>query len=480
LTTAVYIGPSLSIEDARRILPDALFRPPAAQGDLLTAIESYGATTLVLIDGTFRQSLSVWHSEICYALSRGIAVFGASSMGALRGAETAPLGAIGVGTVFEWYRDGLVTGDDEVALAHGEADQGFCKLSEPLVNIRATLRRAVADGAIRQIDADQVIHVMKARYFPDRTVHALLADLSAAGWQETAIQRMRGILRDRYIDIKRNDAIDCLQAVKRHLATPPAPTTPLKFARSYVFETLYNLDRRVLHDGQEVPLQHIAEHFTVHSPDAESAWDTALARGLLVFLANMLGVTPSAADIAEEAQRFVASRGLQTPEATDDWRRRNDLNPDEFDQLIRNSAVIRTLRRWLLANRGLDRGVRHILDELRLRGTYPEWANAAAQESAAWTAFADSDYAASLHDAEYLEADHLAATGRDVRCTPEWAFDAGFEDAEGVREALRRAAVFRDVRRRISAALARLPPDLAIGDAREPASRLAAGPNEPA
>ena len=479
MTTAVYIGPSVSIEDARRILPDALFRPPAAQGDLLTAVESYGATTLVLIDGTFRQSLSVWHSEICYALSRGITVFGASSMGALRGAETAPLGAIGIGTVFEWYRDGFVTGDDEVALAHGEADQSFCKLSEPLVNIRATFRQAVANGRIHQADADQIIRVMKARYFPDRSIPALAEDLAAAGWDPVNIEQARRILRDHYVDIKRDDAIACLEAVKRHLASPPTPAEPLKFTRSYVFETLYNLDRRVLHDGVEVPLQHIAEHFTVHCPEAEDAWDAALDRGLLVFLANMVGFVLSDADIVDEAQRFFDARGLHTPRAIEAWRRRNDLNADELDQLIRNSAAIRSLRRWLLANRGLDRGVKHVLDELRLCGTYPAWAGAAAQESAAWMAYADSDYPATLQDVAYLEADHLAATGREVRCSPEWAFDAGFEDPQGVREALRRAAVSRDVRRRITAALERLPPDLSTEDAQDLARQVTAGAKGP-
>ena len=106
--------------------------------------------------------------------------------------------------------------------------------------------------------------------------------------------------------------------------------------------------------------------------------------------------------------------------------------------------------------------MRHVLDELRLRETYTKWASAAAQETAVWTAYADVDYATALQDAGYLESEQLAATGRDVKCNAEWAFDAGFENAEGVREALLRAAVFRDVRRRIESALERLPSNLAV------------------
>jgi len=65
------------------------------------------------------------------------------------------------------------------------------------------------------------------------------------------------------------------------------------------------------------------------------------------------------------------------------------------------------------------------------------------------TAYGDADYSAALQDPVFLVADHVAATGCMVEAAPEWAFDAGFEDAEGVVEALRRAAISRDVRGRI-------------------------------
>src|SRR5688572_32760283 len=51
----------------------------------------------------------------------GVRVFGAASMGALRAAELQPFGMIGVGQVFQAYRRGHLTDDDEVAVAHGPA-----------------------------------------------------------------------------------------------------------------------------------------------------------------------------------------------------------------------------------------------------------------------------------------------------------------------------------------------------------------------
>ena len=51
-------------------------------------------------------------------MSQGIHVFGSASMGALR-AELCPFGMVGVGRIFEAYRDGELEDDDEVAVIHG-------------------------------------------------------------------------------------------------------------------------------------------------------------------------------------------------------------------------------------------------------------------------------------------------------------------------------------------------------------------------
>jgi hypothetical protein len=128
------LGPSLPIHEAEEIL-SAVYLPPARQTDLLTAAINLRPDVIGLIDGVFLHSLSVWHKEILYALNHGILVYGASSMGALRAAETAEFGMIGVGEIYRQYASGELQDDDEVALAHASADQGHRKVSEPMVNI---------------------------------------------------------------------------------------------------------------------------------------------------------------------------------------------------------------------------------------------------------------------------------------------------------------------------------------------------------
>src|SRR4029077_20391863 len=103
----VYLGPSLSIAKDRDILPQAIFRPPARQGDIVTDVVNLSPNRIILIDGVFRENLSPWHKELVYALQYpGVkATYGAASMGALRAAELDYLGMIGVGRIYGWYRD---------------------------------------------------------------------------------------------------------------------------------------------------------------------------------------------------------------------------------------------------------------------------------------------------------------------------------------------------------------------------------------
>jgi hypothetical protein len=186
MTITVFLGPSLSRDEAREILPDARFRAPAAQGDLLSCLRLDRPQIVALIDGTFHQNLSVWHTEICYLLSHGVAVYGASSMGALRAVETEAFGMVGVGRVFEWYRDGRITADDEVALLHSDEDWGFRGLSIPLVNVRASLDRAARAGVIDTAVHDQVVELARAIHYRDRQVESLLEQCEQAGLGEPA------------------------------------------------------------------------------------------------------------------------------------------------------------------------------------------------------------------------------------------------------------------------------------------------------
>ncbi|WP_411196226.1 TfuA-like protein, partial [Rhizobium sp.] len=112
----IFAGPSLP--DAESLAGEAIrVLPPAMQGDVLAQLER-GANVIGLIDGGFEYAAPVRHKEILHALSLGVAVFGAASMGALRAAECHPFGMIGIGRIFEDYRTGRLVDDAAVALMH--------------------------------------------------------------------------------------------------------------------------------------------------------------------------------------------------------------------------------------------------------------------------------------------------------------------------------------------------------------------------
>ena len=146
----VYCGPTISAAEAAAIVPGAVIHPPVRHGDLLRLDPAPGLT-VVIIDGAWHQVPAVRHKEILWLLAHGAAVAGAASMGALRAAELHPWGMTGIGEIYRAYRDGILAGDDEVAVAMAPGD---CRpLSVAMADVTDALARAAADGALGQAEA---------------------------------------------------------------------------------------------------------------------------------------------------------------------------------------------------------------------------------------------------------------------------------------------------------------------------------------
>lgn len=206
--TVVFVGPSLDPEAANEILA-ARFLPPIERGDIDTLLRSGPLPRAIgIVDGRFLQRLSISPKEVLRALDRGVAVFGASSMGALRAVELAPYGMVGVGQIFEMFHSGRLQADDEVAMVFDP--ETFRPLSEPLVNIRIAVAAAVAQGVVAEATGEAIIAAAKALYFPQRSYHAAL---QALGPRLDAQERnaFMAFLRTRAPDAKRDDAMEMLR-----------------------------------------------------------------------------------------------------------------------------------------------------------------------------------------------------------------------------------------------------------------------------
>jgi len=178
MTTLVYVGPTLPAAEVAALLPGASVLPPVAVGDILLAIRRRGIQRIAIIDGYFERMAAVWHKELLRALERGIAVWGAASMGALRAAELAPFGMRGVGAIYRGYARGTLTADDEVAVAHLPAEYHYRATSDALVNLRDGIARAPMLSAPLR---DQLVALARGRFYRERSWHQLVADAQASG-----------------------------------------------------------------------------------------------------------------------------------------------------------------------------------------------------------------------------------------------------------------------------------------------------------
>jgi hypothetical protein len=234
----VFIGPTLSIANARAFL-DAQYLPPASRGDIYRA-SKLEPRIIVLIDGAFESGAAVLHNEILWALSQGIGVLGAASIGALRAAELEPFGMMGIGEIFEAYRDHSLERDDAVAVVHGPEELGYPLLTIALVDVWATLNRASEERILNTDDRDLLKDIASKIFYKQLGFKALLEAAVQLGFSSD-----RAIILGEYLATqggysqKRADAIEALRAVaSESVSLTPATNKSFVFERTSAWQQL--------------------------------------------------------------------------------------------------------------------------------------------------------------------------------------------------------------------------------------------------
>jgi hypothetical protein len=213
----VFAGPSLSPEVAREHWAEPIYLPPVAQGDVyrIARRKPWG---IGIIDGFFERVPSVWHKEILWALSRGIHVYGSASMGALRSAELAPFGMVGVGAIFENYANTAMEDDDEVVRVHRGAANSYEPTGEAMVNIRRTLAKAVGERIISRATAERLAQLGKGFFYRHRQYQKIVDEGLRQGLSAAELQRFREWVPAERVDQQRHDAIAMLARMRKDLA----------------------------------------------------------------------------------------------------------------------------------------------------------------------------------------------------------------------------------------------------------------------
>jgi hypothetical protein len=230
----IFAGPSLP-PAFRPDNPELEWRPPVRQGEVYEAALTRPAI-IGIVDGYFEVTPTVWHKEILWAMAQGIHVYGSASIGALRAAELSSFGMIGVGRVFAAYRDRILTDDDEVAVLHGPEELGYPPVTEAMVNIRATLDKAVAEGVIDSWLAARLAEVAKALFYKERSWVTILRLVAGGGPPPMPLDAFATWWRCGQVDQKRADALEMTTAIGSHLA---ADVTPLKVSYRF-YDTGYH------------------------------------------------------------------------------------------------------------------------------------------------------------------------------------------------------------------------------------------------
>jgi hypothetical protein len=138
---------------------------------------------------------------------------------------------VGLGRIFAGYRDGVLYDDEEIAVLHGPEELGYPALTEAMVNIRATLDRAVSEGVLDTPLATRFTELAKSLFYKERSWDAICRIAEMFGIVPMRIDEFRAWLHGRSVDQKRLDALEMIEEIRAKLA---AGLTPLKV--SYHFE----------------------------------------------------------------------------------------------------------------------------------------------------------------------------------------------------------------------------------------------------
>jgi hypothetical protein len=365
----IFLGPSLPLSEARQLLA-ADYRPPAARGDVYRAAleRPWG---IGIVDGYFEREPAVWHKEILWAMSRGVHVFGASSMGALRAAELAAFGMVGVGEIFEAFREGALSDDDEVTIAHADAAAGYRGASTALVDIRATLAAAREQAVLSEQLASELLAIAKRMHYVDRSYRRVLLEGRAHGIDLLAIERFERWLPSGEVQLKRSDAQALLRHMREQAELAPEPKqVAFAFEHTDAFERFVQAER-VPH-AAGVAVAEVVEELRLdaarYAKFAERSW----ARLLALELAERLQIATDDVIYREAVTEFRRARGLHDAAATQAWLNEQQLDRFGLARQIREQTQTRVVRQIFAGE--LEAA---LLAELRSANAYPTLARRA-------------------------------------------------------------------------------------------------------
>ena len=364
MNAVIFTGPTLSAAEARAEL-EATYLPPAAEGDVYrTALKS--PQVIGIIDGHFEHQPAVWHKEILWAMSRGIHVFGAASMGALRAAELEVFGMEGVGSIFEAYRTGTLEDDDEVAVAQAPAELGFRGLSDAMVDIRHTLELAVRASVLTVPIAAALESIAKALFYPDRRYSRVLHGAREMGLPPAELAALEAWLPVGGASLKREDALAMLRTIRDRLASGLAPkTVRYAFENSSMWESAWRLAGES-DESDVILLDSVLDELRLEGEAYLRVQQAAMARVLAIKHSYVQGMAQGGPQRVLAERRLWSRHNVATADDRRHWMEANHIDDARMQGLLEDEARVG----WITSLADLD-AKGYVLDQLRVSGDYP-------------------------------------------------------------------------------------------------------------
>jgi hypothetical protein len=280
----------------------------------------------------------------------------------------------GVGWVYQAFRQEALDRDDEVAVRHGAAEDGYRPLSEAMVNIRQTLAAAEDQEVISAVTASILLAAGTALFYPDRTWPELLRAGGATRADPAELDALRRWLPAGRIDQQAADAVAMLREMRGFLAGGPAPQqVSWSMADTAMWEVArHRADTLACDDTTGSPLapERVLDEIRLLGPDVyEASCCRSLLRVFAADFARREGMVIDGERLQDAIAAFRNSRNLEHDGELARFLAGNDLSEEDLERLVAADEMVR----WACgqAERAAFGG---LLDDLRLSGEYPRLA----------------------------------------------------------------------------------------------------------
>jgi hypothetical protein len=343
MKTIIFGGPSIN-NDLKARFAKFEFRGPAQQGDIYQAAESTQANRLILLDGYYKTVPAVWHKEVIYAINKGITVVGSSSLGALRAVELEPYGMKGYGRIYQWYRDGILDRDPDVAVTHTSSEDNFRTLTIPVVNVLATIKDSCFNFKAELIE--EVLRLTRSIFFEQRTMSALVSKIDSSELEAIDKETIIKELSEKYVNQKLKDS----EATLEWITDEEARITTLPIAER-LNETLY-WDAMVVNDSYVTPgstgllqtKQALLAYQLLEKPDDYMRMrERAISIELCQWIGSLYGIKAESAIISKMKEQLLSDLEL-TEADLNKWLCQRGLSEKSLEEYLSACAIEREIK----------------------------------------------------------------------------------------------------------------------------------------